>query len=583
MNTNNSFNLIKIVKIVSPLIAFGVSFILLLLCMNVVTGDIATLIYGGVMRPEYYSPRMGQMEDLEQLQTQYDQAKSELGVPDFPLNLLYVIFHYLMLDFGTNLETDQPISEEYLAMSGISIRLILSSLFIVFIVLSIMMVGFDKLKQRTSNDSKITVFVRILGIISPSFLLLWVFFYLGFVIKGGLSTFVSPWWIDDMSILANLLLPVSLITAITLIPGLISFASGASNKTVFKISVVTIISSSSRVELFFSWRGIGRQWYRALIIRNYPVLLAGIIWIAIIIIIFLIAIELISFNFLVEKPKNQKSIKEILKESSHFNHIYRKLAFEIIILGILILFLVLLSFAYLFAPFHPTEDDYSRGFPSYAPPDGDHIFGTDWAGQDVFSRILFACSILIRLCIPFGILAAIGYLVFSGITQKFRISICQIFSFFVVTAFLSFWGIIPLLMIFIGSYGLQTAHIYFLFTLGFSTGFIFGSWKAQNDIVDLVRNLRQAFSISMILQLILIEFLTLQGLGALPNEPSFCNDIQMVSPIAFIDYPWLLAPLIVLILILIILTGFTLFEIPIDLLKKLNGIFRNQISPKISE
>ncbi|MFX0087943.1 MAG: hypothetical protein ACFFAU_19985, partial [Candidatus Hodarchaeota archaeon] len=69
MGTPNSSNLIKIIKIVSPLIAFGVSFVLLLFCMNVVTGDIATLVYGGVMTPEYLSSQnpLISMEELAQL------------------------------------------------------------------------------------------------------------------------------------------------------------------------------------------------------------------------------------------------------------------------------------------------------------------------------------------------------------------------------------------------------------------------------------------------------------------------------------------------------------------------------------
>jgi hypothetical protein len=70
---------------------------------------------------------------------------------------------------------------------------------------------------------------------------------------------------------------------------------------------------------------------------------------------------------------------------------------------------------------------------------------------------------------------------------------------------------------------------------------------------------------------------------ALSNEPSFGSDLKMIGQTAFVDFPWLLAPLMVLVFILIILAGLTLFEIPMNLLNKLNEAFSKRITPKISE
>ncbi|PWI47931.1 hypothetical protein CEE45_09150 [Candidatus Heimdallarchaeota archaeon B3_Heim] len=67
---------------------------------------------------------------------------------------------------------------------------------------------------------------------------------------------------------------------------------------------------------------------------------------------------------------------------------------------IIVVFFFVAVFAPVVAPYHPTEDDYRNGMPSYAPPltdgPGENAFpillGTDWAGQDVFSRILYGAQ-----------------------------------------------------------------------------------------------------------------------------------------------------------------------------------------------
>ncbi|NHJ01984.1 MAG: ABC transporter permease [Candidatus Heimdallarchaeota archaeon] len=52
-------------------------------------------------------------------------------------------------------------------------------------------------------------------------------------------------------------------------------------------------------------------------------------------------------------------------------------------------------FADFIAPYHPTQDDYTVGMPSFQPPftipeqqPFPFVFGTDWSGQDIFSRVI---------------------------------------------------------------------------------------------------------------------------------------------------------------------------------------------------
>src|SRR5690349_2830411 len=55
--------------------------------------------------------------------------------------------------------------------------------------------------------------------------------------------------------------------------------------------------------------------------------------------------------------------------------------------GILVVLLLAAIFAPLIAPYGANELDFTH---VYSPPSWSHLFGTDGAGRDVFSRTLFA-------------------------------------------------------------------------------------------------------------------------------------------------------------------------------------------------
>ncbi|MDH4171283.1 MAG: ABC transporter permease [Acidimicrobiia bacterium] len=98
---------------------------------------------------------------------------------------------------------------------------------------------------------------------------------------------------------------------------------------------------------------------------------------------------------------------------------------------IFILGLVLVAiFAPLIAPYGPSErTDVFRGSPS-----GDHLFGTDIIGRDVFSRVVYGARVSLRISIATTIIAmGIGVLVgamagfFGGFTDGLMMRITDVF------------------------------------------------------------------------------------------------------------------------------------------------------------
>ncbi|MGF9905608.1 ABC transporter permease [Brevibacillus porteri] len=75
--------------------------------------------------------------------------------------------------------------------------------------------------------------------------------------------------------------------------------------------------------------------------------------------------------------------------------------------AVIILGLILVAiFAPLIAPFDPNAQDYNK---ILMPPDGEHLFGTDDLGRDIFSRVVYGARISIQAAlISVGIAMLIG-------------------------------------------------------------------------------------------------------------------------------------------------------------------------------
>jgi peptide/nickel transport system permease protein len=75
--------------------------------------------------------------------------------------------------------------------------------------------------------------------------------------------------------------------------------------------------------------------------------------------------------------------------------------------GLIVLSLVLVAlFPHLIAPFDPNAQDYSK---ILMKPGGEHLFGTDDLGRDIFSRVVYGAEVSLKASlIPVAIAFAIG-------------------------------------------------------------------------------------------------------------------------------------------------------------------------------
>jgi peptide/nickel transport system permease protein len=100
-------------------------------------------------------------------------------------------------------------------------------------------------------------------------------------------------------------------------------------------------------------------------------------------------------------------------------------------LAILVLLLLVAIFAPLIAPFPMNEQNLTRRL---QPPSGEHWFGTDELGRDIFSRVVYGSRITLQItCLVVIIAAPVGLLVgtvsgyFGGWTDTILMRITDIF------------------------------------------------------------------------------------------------------------------------------------------------------------
>lgn len=137
----------------------------------------------------------------------------------------------------------------------------------------------------------------------------------------------------------------------------------------------------------------------------------------------------------------KKQKKSIFKSSFFKNYLA-------VVAGVVIIFIVLMAlFAPLVAPFDPNDQDLSR---SLQPASGDHLFGTDKQGRDIFSRIVYGARITILgavfvvaiatvIGVPLGLIAGFyGGRIDNIITRAFDIILAfpaLLLAFIIVAAF----------------------------------------------------------------------------------------------------------------------------------------------------
>ncbi|WP_455463511.1 ABC transporter permease [Candidatus Hodarchaeum mangrovi] len=279
---------------------------------------------------------------------------------------------------------------------------------------------------------------------------------------------------------------------------------------------------------------------------------------------------------LIAQVKRERRFRARLRAYFHsLIHNWTALIGFIIILG----FFSIAIFADVIAPYHPTEDDYTVGMPSFQDPfliTGDtpttgfpYLMGTDWAGQDIFSRILYGARSAVlagTLAISVGLFGGIligslsGYLGGSVDNILMRIvdawmSIPSFFMLLIIVAALSDQPWNPA-----GKYTLLIAMFFvgFMGIPGYAR-ILRGSVLAvrEMDFIDAARAtgsseariivkhvLPNVFPIILVYATMGIggaimstAGLSFIGLGARPNQPDWGGDMNGAR-YTFFDHPW---------------------------------------------
>ncbi|MHA1228703.1 MAG: hypothetical protein ACTSPV_18410 [Candidatus Hodarchaeales archaeon] len=554
-----------LINIVISFMVYIAVFTLITLIFDLITGDIYTLVYKGRLKPTIYPYEMDQTT-FDLMRQEYNEARKALGTMTFPLSIFQLMLRYLLFDFGRNMETIQPISEEILQLSDKSITLVLFGILAFLLFLSPIIVYelfiSDK-KISGKKDKKIRGIIKIFSIMSPMLILIFplLFQLLAFDLK-----IASASYREDANIIEVLLLPVLFLSLTALVIALVTNVLLGLKSSLFA-GISTILFTDPVYERIFTLPGVGRYLYRALLLRNYPVILAVTYLLLVTFLIIYIVVSLLPLESSIVHPKKRKSFLSIL-ERIIFD--FEENLFEILLIcgffGLLGFFFVV----YNFAPFHPFKDDYTTGQPSYAPPGGTHIFGTDWAGQDIFSRTLFGLNKLAMSGL-FGALGTLaGYLLFLTIPKKHEEVSYLSKVVFLIGLLVNLFAFKLFLSNLVGNTSTSdwfTLDLIILFLFVFTpSGFLITSKYLQDPLRSPSSLIRPILGVGAIFAIAFEEFsIMIVQIGSI--NQSFLGREMTFNLSFYFNYPWTLtSPLIVLCLASTLLLTVTLF--PLEVFRK---------------
>ena len=188
--------------------------------------------------------------------------------------------------------------------------------------------------------------------------------------------------------------------------------------TLLALSIGSLLGGTAIVESIFMWDGVGKMAIDAITMRDYPVIQAYVIWMAIIYVV---------IN-LKKRTENVNNNRQRLIFRGKINKSNTSLIIWLIFALLIVLIAVL---ADVIVPYDPYEQDLSAAL---MPPDSHHLLGTDQYGRDMLSRVIkgagislsssFALVVIITLtgCIA-GIIS--GY--YGGIIDSIIMRLSDIF------------------------------------------------------------------------------------------------------------------------------------------------------------
>ena len=209
--------------------------------------------------------------------------------------------------------------------------------------------------------------------------------------------------------------------------------------TLLALSIGSLLGGTAIVESIFMWDGVGKMAIDAITMRDYPVIQAYVIWMAIIYVVINLITDIV-YHYLNPRIRLEIVMK-IKKRTENVNNNRQRLIFRgkinksntsLIIWLIFALLIVLIAvLADVIVPYDPYEQDLSAAL---MPPDSHHLLGTDQYGRDMLSRVIkgagislsssFALVVIITLtgCIA-GIIS--GY--YGGIIDSIIMRLSDIF------------------------------------------------------------------------------------------------------------------------------------------------------------
>jgi peptide/nickel transport system permease protein len=261
-------------------------------------GDPATLIFGGAVNPEMSKGQKDiTAEDFEAMEAEYERLKESLGL-NYPIWVQYLIWlaHLATGDFGTNWETNQPIVQEMLSLFPATLQLTTTAL--LFACSTGIIVGIISAIKHNQFTDRFLVFLTLTLYSTPGY---WLAFILIQIIAIDLlplhGGFITPGWRDDASPIGRLIIPgiaMGIASA-----GFYARITRSSMLEVIRQDYITTARSKGLAEKVVIYKhalknalipvvtvigldlaGLfgGRYGYRALLIRNYPVIMGVVLF-----------------------------------------------------------------------------------------------------------------------------------------------------------------------------------------------------------------------------------------------------------------------------------------------------------------
>ena len=253
---------------------------------------------------------------------QREELREDLGLNEPMINQYVTTLTSLFTgDAGKSYNYVRPVSELFAERLGATARVGLLS-FALSVVLGVLLGVFSAVKRNTPFD-RVTVFLSILGSTLPNFVLsiLLIFLFaltLRWLPSGGFESAKSY----IMPMIAMAVGPTASITRLTrsslldvlrqdyldcarakgVKPRMVLFKHALRNALIPVVTVVglqlgTIIGGSVVVETVFSWPGIGTLVINAAKMRDYPIIIYGVMLISVVVTIMTLAVD-ISYSLL---------------------------------------------------------------------------------------------------------------------------------------------------------------------------------------------------------------------------------------------------------------------------------------------